>query len=102
MSRVVETLSTLNSELMGRGKAIPDAVRWIIIRLSTTMTGDDISMYTDVSTRSVRKIIAHFKQTGDVERPQQMNPRLHKSLCDYDIEVLVHFISCHAIVTLNA
>jgi transcription initiation factor IIE alpha subunit len=72
---------------MGRGKAIPEAVHWIIIRLGTAMSDDDIAMYTDVSVRSVRRILVYFRRTGQVNLPQKTAaPQLHKALCDYDIQ----------------
>src|ERR1700731_2148372 len=94
---------------MGRGKAIPEAVQWIVIRLSTAMSEEDIAMYTDISTRSVRKILAYFKQTGDVDTPKRGKNSLHRAMCDYDIQVptskpftclLMSFMQ-HLNVTLN-
>ena len=75
------------------GKAIPEAVQWIIIRLSTTMKVDEISMYTDVGTRSVKRILAHFRKTGDVKDAKRKRPQLHQVLCDYDIQVFFQTIS---------
>ena len=42
---------------MARGKTIPEDIHWIVVRLGsgTTMTEDEIAMYTDISVRSVRK-----------------------------------------------
>ena len=75
--------------MMGRGKAIPELVHWIIIRLGTTMSEDDIAMYTDVSVRSVRRILTYFKHTGQVNVPEKQisGPQLHKTLCDFDVQV---------------
>jgi hypothetical protein len=72
---------------MAKGKAVLEVVHWIIICLSTIMTEDEISMYTNVGMRSVQKILSYFKQTSDVNVPQWMKCQIHKSLCDYDIEV---------------
>ena len=72
---------------MASGKAIPSVVHWIIIRLATNMNVEDIAMYTDVSTRSVRKILAHFKSTGSVILPKHERARVHRALCNYDVEV---------------
>ena len=72
---------------MVRGQAIPEAVQWIIIRLSPTMTVDDIAMYTNISTCSIERILAYFKQTGEVKNSKQTGLRLHRALCDYDIQV---------------
>jgi transcription initiation factor IIE alpha subunit len=78
---------------MVRGKTIPEDIHWIIIRLGsgTTMTEDEIAMYTDISVRSVRKILSCFRRTGGVNFPKKQiaPPQLHKSLCDYDIEVCI-------------
>jgi hypothetical protein len=78
-----------DTQLMGQGKRIPEEVRWIIIRLSTTMTEEEVAMYTDVSVRTVRKILAYFRQTGGVEGPKQIIPRAHNALCEYDILVRI-------------
>jgi hypothetical protein len=72
---------------MARGKAIHEAVHWIIIRLSTVMTAEEISMYTDVGTRKINEIITYFKQNGGVNLSRRSKYQLHRTLCDYDIEV---------------
>ena len=77
---------------MAKGKAIAEAVRWIIIRLSTTMTEEEISMYTDIGVRSIQRILAHFRQNGGIDTPKLRGPRLHKSITDYDIEVQYHLL----------
>jgi len=53
---------------MPRGKAIPEMMHWTIVRLATgtTMTPEDISMYTDVGISTVKKILACFRRTGNV------------------------------------
>jgi transcription initiation factor IIE alpha subunit len=87
------TLVLLPLYFMARGKTIPEDLHWVVIRLGsgTTMTEDEIAMYTDISVRSVRKILAFFRRTGGVDFPQKQiaPPQLHKSLCDYDIEVCI-------------
>jgi hypothetical protein len=72
---------------MARGKEIPEVVHWIIVRLHTTMSAEEISMYTEVSVRKVNGIITYFKETGDVKPSHCSKPQLHRMLCDYDIEV---------------
>ena len=72
---------------MVRGQAIPEAVQWIVIRLSPIMTNGDIAMYTDLSIRSVERILAYFKQTGEVKNSKRAGPHLHRALCDYDVQV---------------
>lgn len=72
---------------MARGKATPEVVHWIVIRLSTIMSVEEISMYTDVGVRKVNDIIAYFKQTGGVKLSRRSKQQLPKTLCDYDIQV---------------
>ncbi len=50
------------------GKTIPEAVQWIVIRLgtSTGMSVEDVAMYTAVDQRTVKKILTHFRRTGEV------------------------------------
>ena len=74
---------------MAHGKTIPEAVHWIIIRLSITMKAEDIAMYTDVSLCTVQRILLYFKQNGGVNVPNASTrkPQLHRTLCDYDIQV---------------
>lgn len=77
---------------MARGKAVSEAVQWIIIRLSAAMTVDEVAMYTDLSTRTIKKILASFRRTGDVNVANKARPQLHRSLCDYDIQVCYGYI----------
>jgi hypothetical protein len=72
---------------MVQGKPIPEVVQWIIIRMGATMSNVDISMYTEVSERKVRDILTYFKKTGGVNVPKRLKPQLHRSLCDYDVQV---------------
>ena len=73
---------------MAKSKTTPEVVHWIVIWLSTAMNEEDIAKYTDVSVATVRRILAHFKKTGDIEGPKEPRPTMYKSLSDYDIEVL--------------
>ena len=75
------------STTMPQGQAIPESIQWIIIRLSTAMSIDEICGYTDISNRKVRDILAHFKKTGDVNIPKHQRPTIHISLQDEDIQV---------------
>ena len=72
---------------MPAGKLITEDIQWIIIRMSPAMSVEDIAMYTDVGEYKVQDILAHFKQSGDVKVPKRQQPKLHRKLCDYDIEV---------------
>ena len=72
---------------MPQGKAVIEDVQWIVIRLSATMSPEDIAAYTNLSERKVRGIISHFNWTGDVKVPTCERPRLQRSLRDEDIKV---------------
>ena len=43
----MSSTTTLTAHPMAKGKSIPEAIRWVIIRLSTAMTTKEISMYMD-------------------------------------------------------
>jgi hypothetical protein len=72
---------------MVQGQAVPDAIQWIIIRLSTLMPSHEISGYTDISDRKIRGILAHFKKTGGIKVSKREQVTLHNSLQDEDIQV---------------
>ena len=72
---------------MPRGQAVSESIQWIVVRLSATMSTDEIPGYTDLSDRKVRDILAHFKKTGDVSVLKCKRPTLHKSIRDEDIQV---------------
>jgi hypothetical protein len=74
---------------MARGKPIPEAMRWVVIRLSTTMTVEEIATYTDLGQRSIARILDNFKKTGEVKAAEQVNARAppRANLCEYDIQV---------------
>ena len=76
------------------GKAILECVQWIVVQLSTQLSTEEICMYIDVSKRSVERIMAHFRRSGDVLTPApQSKHQLHQALCDQDIEVSSPFLS---------
>lgn len=72
---------------MGQGKFIPETTQWIIIRLASTMSIEDTAMYSDVSPSSIRRILAHFKDTGDVIKSRRSQTQRTSALCDVDIQV---------------
>jgi transposase len=72
---------------MVQGKAVPESVQWIIVRLSPSMSAEEVAMYTDVGVRTVKKILSHFAQTGEVISRNPAKLHLHRALTDYDIEV---------------
>jgi hypothetical protein len=76
---------------MPQGKTISADVQWIVVRLGATMSVVDVSMYADISQRSVRRIIAHFNKTGNIIIPNQAKPTVPRTLCDYDVEVRFYY-----------
>jgi hypothetical protein len=86
---------------MVQGQAVPEVVQWIIVRLSVTMPVEDIAMYTDVGQRTVKKIISHFRRTGDISTRKPKPPTLHRTLCDFDIEVYCSLILFHVFLMLK-
>ena len=77
--------------IMPPGKAVPEAIQWIIIRLSAKMTSHEIAMYTDIGERKIRDILGHFKKTGDANVPKRERPTLRRTLGDEEIQVILAF-----------
>jgi hypothetical protein len=72
---------------MGQGKFIPENIQWIVIRLASTMSLEDTAMFTDVSASSIRRILAHFNETGNVITSKRTKTQAAQALCDLDIQV---------------
>jgi len=77
---------------MGQGKFIPESTQWIVLRLASTMSIEDTAMYSDVSPSSIRRILAHFKETGDVIGSKRSKMQAASTLCDLDIQVWLYLI----------
>jgi DNA-binding transcriptional regulator LsrR (DeoR family) len=69
------------------GKRISEDVQWIIIRLSTIMSREDIAMYTGVSQRKIDKVLSTFNKEGTVKATTSQRPHVYASLCDDDVQV---------------
>jgi hypothetical protein len=74
---------------MTKGKAVHDAVKWIVVRLSATMSAECVSMYTDLGIRTVQKIVSEFKSNGTITTIKQPRPTLHRSLTDRELQVSI-------------
>jgi hypothetical protein len=72
---------------MPHGKPVSEDIQWIIVRLGTAMSIQDIAMYTNLSESKVRKTLTYFKKNGDVDIPKRQRPTLHRSLQDESIQV---------------
>ena len=80
---------------MGAGKPIPECVQWIVVRLSTCLSVEEICMYADISKSSVDRILAHFRRTGTVPvHASRSQHRFRKALCDKDVEVSCQLSLC--------
>jgi hypothetical protein len=74
---------------MPRGTKITSEMQWVILRLSKFLKNDQIAMCVEVSERSIRRVISHFREHGTVEGAtsvQEENKR-NRHLRDVDVEV---------------
>jgi transposase len=69
------------------GKPIPEEIQWIIIRLSTAMSREDIAMYTGVSLRKVNDVMSTFNKEGTVKVYTRQKPHTYSILCENDVQV---------------
>ena len=86
---------------MRKGKAISEDVQWIIIQLGTKMRPEEISMYTDVSIRSIERILAHFRRTHDVQARKQSRGQALKKLGEVELQVSSIWLLYHSSTTNN-
>ena len=82
--------------LMPQGKPISEDIQWIVVCLGAAFSSDDVAMYTNISERKVRAILAHHKRTGSVDAPKCGRPNLYRKLSEEDIKVC---LSYHAVFT---
>lgn len=66
---------------MDQGEFISESVQWIVIRLASLMSVEETAMYANISTTSVRQIVAHFKETGDVIKSAHSEQQIVPSIC---------------------
>jgi transposase len=76
------------------GKPVSEDVQWIIIRLSTAMSRENIAMYTGISHRKIDSILSTFNKHGTVKSTTRQKRHTYASLCDDDIEVLPIYLLC--------
>ena len=62
---------------MPQGKPISEDIQWIVVHLGAAFSSDDVAMYTNISERKVRVILAHHKRTGSVDAPKHRRPNLY-------------------------
>jgi hypothetical protein len=81
--------------LTSMGKSISEEIQWIIIRLSTAMSREDIAMYTGVSQRKIDTVLSIFNKYGSVKTTIRQGPYTYSSFCDDDIRVCLIYIMCN-------
>jgi hypothetical protein len=74
------------------GKPVSEEIQWIVIRLSTAMSREDIAMYTSVSQRKIDSILSTFNKYGTVKANVRQKPHTYTSLCDDDIQVCLIYL----------
>ena len=75
--------------VMPRGTKISSEMQWAILRLSKFLRSDQIAMCVEVSERSIRRVISHFRVHGTIEgdKSVQEDRKQNRHLRDVDIEV---------------
>jgi len=56
------------------------------------MSIEDTAMYSDVAPSTIQRIIAHFKETGDVVTSKHSKTQVPSTLCDLDIQVWLYLM----------
>ena len=72
---------------MPQGKAISEEVQWIVVSMAPIIFEEEISMYTQISTRKVQQIVSYFKSHGNVCTPAHAWTKMHHALSDDHINV---------------
>ena len=74
---------------MPRGTKISSEMQWVILRLSKFLKIDQIAMCVEVSERSIRRVISHFREHGTIEggTSAQEEHKRNRHLRDVDVEV---------------
>jgi hypothetical protein len=78
---------------MPRGYKISADVQWIIVRLSSLLRKEDISIYTGISLRSVINILQYFNMHGTIEDRVPEKKKGRKQLRDLDVEACYFFFA---------
>jgi hypothetical protein len=78
---------------MTKGSKIPAAVHWIVVRLSSLLKPEDITIYTSISLRSVERILHFFKLHGTINHKAEERKRRRQYLRDMDVEVCPFVLS---------
>ena len=82
-----DTCSFLPLTSMAKGRKFSPNVQWIAVQLSALLSKDNISIYTGISLRMVKQILAHFEETGTIPDEEKEWQRRSQVLCDEDVNV---------------
>lgn len=90
-----QLFTTATTTAMPQGKPISEDIQWIVVRLGAALSPEDIAMYTNISERKVKAILAHHRRTGEVNIPKREKPSLYRKLQEEDIQVpLLYYFCC--------
>ena len=73
---------------MPQGQKVIQEVAWIIIRLSSILSKDEIATYTGYSLATVKHILLYFEQHGTVRESKRGQEQRKGKLRDVDLEVI--------------
>jgi len=78
---------------MPRGHQTIPEIQWAVVRLSKLLDHEQIAMSVNISTRSVKRVLAHFHQYGTIPNPGEDVVRKERvgrrHLSDVDVEFLL-------------
>ena len=91
---------------MRKGQKTSPEMQWAIVRLSRVISHDEICMGLDISTRTIRRVLAHFQTHGTIPEPpladsaeeggyEGEKKKSNRHLRDVDVEV------CDKIICLS-
>ncbi len=73
---------------MPQGQKVIQEVAWIIIRLESILSKDEIATYTGYSLATIKRILLYFKQHGTVQESKRGQEQRKGRLRDVDLEVM--------------
>ena len=77
---------------MPQGQKVIQEVAWIIIRLASILSKDEIATYTGYSLATIKRILLYFEQHGTVQESNRGQEQRKGRLRDVDLEVMLVFI----------
>ena len=73
---------------MPQGQKVIQEVAWIVIRLSSILSKDEIATYTGYSLATVKHILLYFEQHGTIQESKRGQEQRKGKLRDVDLEVI--------------